>query len=244
MQVKAQCTDDDLRTLCAQGIDAHGNIAASFLLRSFTTWQLEAAPMIGDVDRQRQKVKALRASAAMAQEATKAERAARDEAKRLEAEHSDCSVEVKLGRALAGKQVATVMKEWDSNGDGEVSGGEFLQHVRKSGVVASKKEIYELFKAFDADGSNALEMKELGVFFAKMKAAAEEKNKAEKLVADEVELTVQALRRRSTLTQEALLAEMNAAAEEDKLDHRTEQLDIGARLGKLLLGKNLRGAST
>ena len=41
-----------------------------------------------------------------------------------------------------------------------------------------------------------------------------------------------------------LQADIRATAEEERLEKRREQLQVGTRLGQLLLRKNLRGAST
>jgi len=63
-------------------------------------------------------------------------------------------------RSSAGR-VMDLMREWDKDGDGEISRKEFHEAMPKLGLDVPKEAIDRLFNEWDADGGGALEFKEL-----------------------------------------------------------------------------------
>ena len=63
-------------------------------------------------------------------------------------------------RASAGR-VMDLLREWDADGDGEISRKEFHAAMPKLGLEVPKAAIDELFNEWDADGGGSLEFKEL-----------------------------------------------------------------------------------
>ena len=78
-------------------------------------------------------------------------------------EGSDKSVAEQLRDALSKHaiKVMDLFREWDENGDGNVSKKEFRRAMGLLGFDVPKTEIDALFDAFDPDGSGAMEFKEL-----------------------------------------------------------------------------------
>ena len=64
-------------------------------------------------------------------------------------------------------RVLDLLREWDKDGDGEISRQEFHEAMTKMGLDAPKKDIDELFSEWDADGGGTLEFKELKDILAK-----------------------------------------------------------------------------
>ena len=60
-----------------------------------------------------------------------------------------------------GARVMDLFREWDTDGDGEVSRKEFHKAMPLLGFDASKKDIDDLFTAWDKDGGGSLDFKEL-----------------------------------------------------------------------------------
>ena len=67
---------------------------------------------------------------------------------------------------LAGR-VLDLLREWDKDGDGEISRQEFHEAMIKMGLEAPKKDIDDLFSEWDSDGGGTLEFKELKEILAK-----------------------------------------------------------------------------
>ena len=78
-------------------------------------------------------------------------------------EESGVPYAVQLRDALvknAGR-VIDLFREWDTDGDGEVSRKEFHKAMKQLGLEVPKKDIDELFDSWDPDGSGTLDFKEL-----------------------------------------------------------------------------------
>ena len=78
-------------------------------------------------------------------------------------EDSDLTVAEQIGAALkksAGK-VLDLFREWDTDGDGEVSRKEFHKAMPMLGLEVPKKDIDTLFDQWDTDGGGSLSLKEL-----------------------------------------------------------------------------------
>ena len=58
-------------------------------------------------------------------------------------------------------RVIDLFREWDTDGNGEISRSEFHKAIVKLGFDAPKSDIDELFTAWDPDGSGTLDFKEL-----------------------------------------------------------------------------------
>ena len=63
-------------------------------------------------------------------------------------------------RASSGR-VMDLLREWDADGDGEISRKEFHAAMPKLGLEVSKSAIDTLFNEWDSDGGGSLEFKEL-----------------------------------------------------------------------------------
>ena len=97
-------------------------------------------------------------------------------------EHDDETLLSRFGAAIAEKlpsgtlnEKASIVWEWDVNKDGKLSKVEFRMQVKGLGVGEDDvRKIDELFKSFDTDNSDTLDLKELKVAF---KRAVIEANK-------------------------------------------------------------------
>ena len=92
----------------------------------------------------------------------------------------DEAFEARLGRTLqvhaanqSSNYVDGIMREWDTNKDGELSKVEFRQAVRnKLGLKAQNNEIDAVFDAFDDDASGGIDLRELKPFLKALSGAA------------------------------------------------------------------------
>ena len=68
-----------------------------------------------------------------------------------------------LGEALRkhATRVLDLFRDWDNDGDGEVSRKEFHRAMPALGLNVPKKAIDELFTSWDKDGGGALSLREL-----------------------------------------------------------------------------------
>ena len=78
-------------------------------------------------------------------------------------EDSEKSVGQQLKEAMKANAVRVIdlFREWDTDGDGEVSRKEFHKAMPMLGFDASKKEIDALFDSWDPDGGGSIDFKEL-----------------------------------------------------------------------------------
>ena len=60
-----------------------------------------------------------------------------------------------------GARVMDLFREWNTDGDGEVSRKEFHKAMPMLGFEATKKDINELFDSWDKDGGGSLDFREL-----------------------------------------------------------------------------------
>ena len=91
---------------------------------------------------------------------------------------SELSVSEQIANSLKenGSRVMDLFREWDTDGDGEVSRKEFHTAMTKLGLEVDKSEIDALFSAWDADGGGSLDFKELGkILRAPKKVGAKKK---------------------------------------------------------------------
>ena len=149
----------------------------------------------------------------------------------------------KLGAALVEKlktkTLAEMVREWDKNGDGEISPIELRACVRNNlGIKANNKEIDEWFTKMDADGGGSLDMAELKVFLKALTDAWEQgksedvhlRREAETIRerADFVEVVA-----RATATME------DACVELDQLIHHPA---VEVQLGRLIRLKGMKAS--
>ena len=76
---------------------------------------------------------------------------------------SMAGISQQLGMAMRknGARVMDLFREWDTDGDGEVSRKEFHKAMPMLGFEATKKDINELFDSWDKDGGGSLDFREL-----------------------------------------------------------------------------------
>jgi len=166
-------------------------------------------------------------------------------AQAAELEARDCykTFELRLGAVIlkrlgeAGK-IEDLLREWDGNGDGDVSKIEFRQCVtgKSLKMKAPNKEIDDFFSTIDADGSGSVDLKELkpAIKMLKEKASAADAQKQRftdraKELRDKVELIKKS-------------AEDTDAVEkyEAKLIDMKVNPNIDARIGLALNAKNMK----
>lgn len=73
------------------------------------------------------------------------------------------TLKLKLGQAIMKRNITTpaLMREWDANGDGDLTKTEFAQAVQRTlKLEASQEQIKELFDEFDNDRSGSLTINE------------------------------------------------------------------------------------
>ena len=58
-------------------------------------------------------------------------------------------------------RVIDLFREWDDDGDGQVTKKEFRKAMNQFGLDAHRKEVEALFDSWDPDGSGSIEYKEL-----------------------------------------------------------------------------------
>ena len=149
---------------------------------------------------------------------------------------------VQMGEALQKRKVvvADLMREWDPNGDGEISPMEFRQNVRKllptelhAGLVIS--EVDALFNDLDLDKSGALDVGEIKIALKRLQneAALASVDKANML------LEVEALRKQAKEYESlaSLTGELEGAK---KAIEKANSKSVGVQIGAIAVKKGLK----
>ena len=149
---------------------------------------------------------------------------------------------VQMGEALQKRKivVADLMREWDPNGDGEISPMEFRQNVRKllptelhAGLVIS--EIDALFNDLDLDKSGALDVGEIKIALKRLQneAALASVDKANTL------LEVEELRKKAKEYESlaSLTGELEGAK---KAIEKANSKSVGVQIGAIAVKKGLK----
>ena len=170
-------------------------------------------------------------------------RAVEREEKRLnELETKTQPLEVRLGKALAKKNMRAIewLRSWDSNGDGVVSFDEFKYHISALGIEASESELDTLFRGLDEDGSGTLELNELKPALRSLQsmAAAQDKEVAQ------VREAVAMLQQRAAQAQVLLAAIEEAEAEEARLVQDRDASPLVVKLADALINRGGGNAAT
>jgi len=69
--------------------------------------------------------------------------------------------QIKNALRASSARVLDLFREWDENGDGEISRDEFRKAVASLGLTVPKKEVDILFDQWDSDGGGAIAYKEM-----------------------------------------------------------------------------------
>ena len=157
----------------------------------------------------------------------------------------DFTLTEKLARMMFQVDVPTKMKEqeaqWDPNGGGMITVGEFRQHVRGVGVEAGNDEIDALFNDWDKDGGGSIDMAELEKGLIRLRAEFMRKYGSHgwKLSIDQ---QVESLRARATAGRTALGASQKATVQEGELNELLADINgrLGVALGTVLVKRKIR----
>ena len=174
----------------------------------------------------------------------------REEVKALRQQAADLEVQVasvneatferRVGAAIAekakAKDLKEVMREWDKNGDGELSKMELRTSVRNIlGVKAENKEIDAFMASIDRDGSGSVDLTELKAALKRLRDAYS-KASAE---GDQLRAAAAALDNQALVTEECAASTEAVEQGEAQLSDLQANPDAGARLGALLAKKNI-----
>ena len=77
------------------------------------------------------------------------------------ADPNDPVAQIALGLKKNMKKVLDLFREWDENGDGEISKKEFKQAIKVLKIESTPDAVNALFERFDADGNGTIDFKEL-----------------------------------------------------------------------------------
>ena len=96
--------------------------------------------------------------------------------------NSDLSVQDQLRELLVKHSVRVIdlFKDWDDDGNGQISKKEFRKAIAALGMAAPKAEVDGLFETFDTDKSGSLDYKEMQKALSPLKAKARAKAAAAK----------------------------------------------------------------
>jgi len=163
-----------------------------------------------------------------------------------EAETAHMSFDMRLGNAILKKlgavgKIQDLVRDWDKNGDGDINKIEFRQCVtgkdKKSlGLVADNKEIDAFFSLMDADGGGSLELSELKPALKKLQ------DRSAKADQDAANLKASAASLRERAAGVIKLAETTeeVEAEEKRLSSAVADMRVDAKIGALILKRNLK----
>ena len=145
----------------------------------------------------------------------------------------------KFARLLTKEKVKVddLVRNWDRNGDGDISKGEFRVNVRKLGMKDDDvRDIDGLFDSMDDDHSGSLELGELKVALRKLQReqAAADASAARAIESAEERRTVAEAYKRAMEDTETY-----ERAEAD-LKVRREHTSISSRLGEVLATRNIK----
>ena len=154
------------------------------------------------------------------------------------------SFEFKLGSAIIKRveqlgKLEDMIKEWDSNGDGDISKIEFRQCVRSKLKMDIKenKDIDAFFaKKLDEDGGGSLSLAELKPALKKLKEESAAAADAEK----GVKAKAVAMRAKAAATKEVAEATAVMEKEEARLHELENSTTVRAKLGAAIVKKNLK----
>ena len=147
----------------------------------------------------------------------------------------------RVGRLLHARKikVAELVKEWDRNGDGDISKPEFRLNLKKLGLEKEDGlEIDRLFDSLDGDKSGSIDIPELRAAFKKLQDDAKQAG------GQEGRNTQKAAGLRAVAAAfRAAAAETEAWEEADKgLQALKGNPSVAARLGNLLTSRNIKVA--
>ncbi|KAL1524637.1 hypothetical protein AB1Y20_019524 [Prymnesium parvum] len=196
-----------------------------------------SSAMEAALEKQEAEVHRLRERSLLGGEAVRAEEAALQEEAGLLPLEESLTPDARMWRLLASYQQhpQRLMQEWDSNGDGFISKGEFRQNARRLGLVATQKEIDQLFLKMDRDGDGSLCLAEVKAFLVENQAEVEQQVEQHSVVHAARRKKAAQLRAFATLTTGALLAEVQAVQHEEELHAIRRAIPLDAKLAEVVL---------
>jgi len=153
------------------------------------------------------------------------------------------SFETRLGSAVLAKlgalgKIENLIREWDGNGDGEISKIEFRQAVtgKSIGMKADNKDIDAFFSTMDDDGGGTISIAELKPALKMLQ------KKSLALEADAANLRAQAEGLRLKADGIEKLAVLTEGIEQDEAAHQEaqERLPVNVKLGAVITKRNLK----
>ncbi|KAL3908282.1 MAG: hypothetical protein SGPRY_009861 [Prymnesium sp.] len=182
----------------------------------------------------------------LAEEALQAEETAQREEASIVPLDEELTVDARFWKLLQEHQLFNISKliqTWDNNSDGCISKGEFRQKARKLGLVASNKEIDGLFSKLDENNDNTLEASDLKNFITKYQGEVEEQvRQLEEAQLARKQRAVE-MRMRASATAAALMAEVVATRQEQKLKQVRESIPLDVRLAEAMLQNGMESSS-
>lgn len=169
----------------------------------------------------------------------------RAEADRLEAQLANLTLPERLATLMFKVDVPLKIKEqekeWDPNGGGTITLGEFRQHIRGVGLEASNEDIDALFQQWDKDGGGTLDLTELEAALLAMREDFLLKFGEDGWKVN-LELEAEKLRARAVAGKVALEASRKAESQEAELRALLSDIEgrVGVQLGIVLVARKIR----